>query len=180
MNAFLLTPNSRMTELSNHKLLIHSLLDGSDDGNAPGAPACCGYVPVKPRDSSLTHLHEYSWAYVVLLSSGPEGAVTQLGEKMELYVVQQPGQVLVLPPGLAHRVRNTSETHWLTAIEIRTCKSVFDDRPLLSNLDAVDLDDATEVTADELGVIGSGLIEPPRELTRAERDAEELGNGRFH
>lgn len=176
MSAFLLTPDRRKARLSDHKLLIHPLVDGSPEGNMPGSPACAGYVVLKPRDAALSHLHEDSWTYVVVLSAGPEGVVTQLGHKMEQFVVQHPGQVLVIQPGLPHRVRNTG-SQWVTAIELRTCGSVFDDRILLPDLDSVDLDAAIEVIASE-----SGLVVPeelPPTFTVAERDAEALGTGRF-
>lgn len=176
MSAFLLTFDPSKAKLSNHKLPIHPLVDGSEDGNMPGAPACAGFVPLKAGASALTHLHEDSWTYIVVLSTGPDGVITQLGTNMEFYVVQRPGQLLVIKPGLPHRVRNTSKD-WVTAIELRTCGSVFDDRVLLPALDDVDLDAAEEVAATATGLVIPDVVPPMP--TIAELDAGVLGTGRF-
>lgn len=139
MSAPLLTPDPAKLKRSNHGLWLHELVNGSDEGNMPGSPVSLAYLALGPDEDLDTHLHEDSWAYIVVFDAGKEGAITQYGEEMDQFVVQHPGQVVVVPPGLPHRGRNTSKTDTVLGYEFRTCASVFDDRILLPQLDHISL-----------------------------------------
>jgi uncharacterized RmlC-like cupin family protein len=140
MPALLMTPDPAQLKRSNYGLWMHELVNGSNEGNAPGAPASVAFLVLGPGEKLGTHRHDRSWAYIVLFDAGEKGAVIQYGPGMRDHVVQQPGQVVVIPPGLPHRGYNMSDTDTVIGYEFRTCSSVFGDRVLLPHLDEVPLE----------------------------------------
>lgn len=155
-----MTPEPSQLKRSNHNLWMHELVNGYEDGNVPGSPVSVAWVVLGPGESTDTHRHDDSWAYVVVLDAGAEGAITQLGDKMDQFVVQHPRQILVLPPGLVHRARNTSSTDWVTGFEFRTCKSVFDDRIKMAELNGIDIIVPSPSRKDRVAVPFPGLPAP--------------------
>jgi uncharacterized RmlC-like cupin family protein len=137
MRVPLLTPDLANLKKTNHGLWVDELVNGNDDGNMPGAPFSVAYLVVPPGESLGTHRHDSSWAYILLWDAGEDGAITQYGEEMGEMVVHHPGQIVVVPPGLPHRGRNTSKTDTVIGYEFRSCGSIFDDRILLPHLDHV-------------------------------------------
>lgn len=135
----LVSPDPDRLVKAEHRLLVDELLNTSPTGNSPGAPTSAAWILIPPGESTDAHLHPESWADVVVLSCGPEGALTQYGPDMNQVVVQFAWQIIRIAPGAPHRAHNPSTAHWVIAYEFRNCPSVFDDRPLLRHLNGIPL-----------------------------------------
>lgn len=137
--ALLVSPDPDRLVTAEHRLLVDELLNTTPAGNSPGGPSSVAWVLIPPGQSTDAHVHPESWADVVVLSCGPEGALTQLGPDMDQVIVQFAWQILRIPPGLEHRAHNPSEHEWVIAYEFRNCPSVFDDRVIRHHLNSVPL-----------------------------------------
>jgi uncharacterized RmlC-like cupin family protein len=134
----LLTPDPDKLRFAAHGLLVHELVNASADGNVPHSPNSVAWVRLGPGDRTRSHRHDESTAYVIVLETGVEGVDTEGGPAMTDRYTQHSGQVLVIPPGYEHRAYNPDPAERVTAIEVRSCPSVHDDRPLLPHLDHLD------------------------------------------
>lgn len=144
--ALLVSPDPQQLVEAPHRLLVDSLIDTAPDGDTPHGPCSVAWVLIPPGGSTDAHRHATSWAHIVVLSCGAEGAVTQLGPSMEHVLVQFAWQLVRIEPGVEHRAWNPSEHEWVIAIEFRDSASVFDDRPLLPHLNGIPLPTLPQLT----------------------------------
>lgn len=113
---------------------IATLLDGNPRGNCPGSPISAGFVNMRPGHVAEPHQHNDTWVYVLLHESGPLGANTLYGPRLEGLIHQQPGQLLVIPPGIPHTASNPSPTRTITAFEFRANPTIHVDNIVRDDL----------------------------------------------
>ena len=130
----LVSPEGRPIALSKVDQPIATLVDGTDPGVATGAPVSAGYIEMRPGAVSAPHCHPATWVYVLLWSSGPLGAITMYGEEFEGLIHQQPGELLVIPPGVPHAAANPSPSHGIRAFEFRGNPSFHADNVVRDDL----------------------------------------------
>lgn len=139
--ALLASPDPAQLVLAAHNLLAQELLNTSPTGNSPDGPMSGGFIAVPPRGKTFTHVHPKAWAYIILLTCGAEGAITQLGPDMDHALVQFAWQMVRIEPGVEHRAINLSDTEWVAAIELTDSESIFSGRELLPHLDEIPVPD---------------------------------------
>lgn len=96
-----------------------------------------GAVYMGPEHSSLAHSHPETDVIVLLLDSGPDGALTLFGDQLENEIWQQPLQVLWIPRGVKHAALNPSSSRSVIAAEFRSNPLLGGDNKREPTLDRV-------------------------------------------
>ena len=113
---------------------IRPLVDGRDNGNAPGIDLCAGGLDVPGGFIANPHRHVETDVIVLVYDCGDEGALTLFGENLEFEALQHRGDVLPIQKGWPHTVVNLSLTTPIRAYEFRANRTVVVDNPLLPHL----------------------------------------------
>lgn len=96
-----------------------------------------GAVYMRPGHSALAHSHRKTDVIVLLLDSGPDGALTLFGDQLENEIWQQPFQALWIPRGVKHAAINPSASTSVIAVEFRSNPLLGDDNEREPALDWV-------------------------------------------
>lgn len=131
---FVISVNDHELAVSQQGQPIATLLDGNPGGNVAGSPISAGFVSMRPGHVAEPHQHNDTWVYVLLHESGPLGANTLYGPRFEGLIHQQPGQLLVIPPGIPHTASNPSPTRTITAFEFRANPTIHVDNIVRDDL----------------------------------------------
>ncbi|MFI7672462.1 hypothetical protein [Actinophytocola sp. NPDC049390] len=116
---------------------IRPLVDGRENGNAPGIEVCAGGLDVPGGFIANPHRHVETDVIVLVYECGDEGALTLFGENLEFEALQHRGDVLPIQRGWPHTVVNLSLTTPIRAYEFRSNRTVVVDNPLLPDLRAI-------------------------------------------
>lgn len=127
----LTTPDPANVTMSDQRQPMALLVDADI---ADGSPISAGWVQMRPGGVAEPHHHPNTWVYILLWSAGPLGAITLYGPKLEHRIHQQPGQLLLIPPGVPHAAVNPSPSHHVVAYEFRGAPSIHTDNIVLDNL----------------------------------------------
>ena len=126
---------------------IRPLVDGRENGNAPGIDVCAGGLDVPGGFIANPHHHIETDVIVLVYECGDEGALTLFGENLEFEALQHRGDVLPIQKGWPHTVVNLSLTAPIRAYEFRSNRTVVVDNPLLPHLRAIAEDRGREFLA---------------------------------
>lgn len=129
----LITPHDKLLEISRVDQPLATLIDGTAGATA-GSPVSAGFVSMRPGAVAAPHCHPDTWVYVLVWSAGPLGAITLYGPRFEGLVHQQPGQLLLIPPGVPHAAANPSPSQNITAFEFRANPSIHADNVVREDL----------------------------------------------
>lgn len=108
--------------------LMVPVLSGSSTGNAPGSPLSAGWPYMRPGWVSNRHRHDETWVMILLWAGR---AITRWGPDYEHTILQRPGELVLIPPGVNHVAENASDTDPVLACEVRTSPDIsLDNIPL--------------------------------------------------
>lgn len=116
---------------------IRPLVDGRENGNAPGIEVCAGGLDVPGGFIANPHRHDETDVIVLVYECGDEGALTLFGENLEFEALQHRGDVLPIQKGWPHTVVNLSLSTPIRAYEFRSNRSVTVDNPVLPHLRSI-------------------------------------------
>ena len=135
------TPDFSQVALSPQGQLIVPVLSGLPTGNMPGSPLSAGWPYMQPNWVSTRHYHSETWVLIILWKGL---AVTRWGTNFEHKILQHPGEIVLVRPGIPHVAENASGTDPVLACEIRTSPDI--------SLDNIPLDDVAKPALDPCGV----------------------------
>lgn len=130
----LVTPDPTQFTLSRQGQPMVPLIDGTRTGNAVGSPISAGFVRMKPEHVAEPHRHTDTWVVTLLWSAGPLGAITLYGPTLAGRIHQAVGQIVAIPPGMAHTAVNPNPEDDVVAYEFRANPSIHNDNVILENL----------------------------------------------
>lgn len=132
----LITPDPGSLLTSSQELPLQPLVDGTASGNLPGASSGVGWTCIPPGRVAAPHLYRSTWVYFLLWSAGALGAITLYGDGLSSRIYQQPGQLLVIPPGTPRAVANPNPSCQVVAYMFHSNASISLDNIVREDLRA--------------------------------------------